>query len=82
MDEGRVIGNDGGIPWHLPADLKFFKSVTMGKPIIMGRSTYESIGRPLPGRTNIVITRNTEFQADGCRLAFSVLPVLKRLKRR
>ena len=72
MDEGRVIGNDGGIPWHLPADLKFFKSVTMGKPIIMGRSTYESIGRPLPGRTNIIITRNKEFQADGCRLTFSV----------
>jgi len=72
MDEGRVIGNEGGMPWHLPADLKFFKSVTMGKPIIMGRSTYESIGRPLPGRTNIVITRNTGFQAEGCRLAHSV----------
>jgi len=72
MDEGRVIGNDGGMPWHLPADLKFFKSVTMGKPMIMGRNTYESIGRPLPGRTSIVITRNKEFQAEGCRLAFSV----------
>ena len=72
MDEGRVIGNDGGMPWHLPADLKFFKSQTMGKPIIMGRSTYESIGKPLPGRTNIVITRNTGFQADGCQLAYSV----------
>ena len=72
MDEGRVIGNDGGMPWHLPADLKFFKSVTMGKPIIMGRNTYESIGRPLPGRTNIVITRNAEFQAEGCQIAYSV----------
>ena len=72
MDEGRIIGNDGGMPWHLPADLKFFKSVTMGKPMIMGRNTYESIGRPLPGRTNIVITRNTAFQADGCQLAYSV----------
>ena len=72
MDEGRVIGKEGGMPWHLPADLKFFKSITMGKPIIMGRSTYESIGRPLPGRTNIVITRNTDFQAEGCRLAHSV----------
>ena len=72
MDEGRVIGNEGGMPWHLPADLKFFKSVTMGKPIIMGRSTYESIGKPLPGRTNIVITRNADFQAEGCRVALSV----------
>lgn len=72
MDEGRVIGAEGGMPWHLPADLKFFKSVTMGKPIIMGRSTWESIGRALPGRTNIIITRNTHFQAEGCRLAHSV----------
>ena len=72
MDEGRVIGNDGGMPWHLPADLKFFKSMTMGKPILMGRSTYESIGRPLPGRTNIVITRNPTYQAEGCRLAHSI----------
>ena len=72
MDEGRVIGAEGGMPWHLPADLKFFKSVTMGKPIVMGRSTWESIGRALPGRTNIIITRNTRFQAEGCRLAHSV----------
>lgn len=72
MDEGRVIGNEGGMPWHLPADLKFFKSVTMDKPIIMGRSTWESIGKPLPGRTNIVVTRNTDFKAEGCRLAHSV----------
>ncbi len=72
MDEGRVIGNEGGMPWHLPADLKFFKSVTMGKPIIMGRSTYQSIGKPLPGRTNIVITHNSSFKADGCRLAHSI----------
>jgi dihydrofolate reductase len=72
MDEGRVIGAEGGMPWHLPADLKFFKSVTMGKPIVMGRSTWESIGRALPGRTNIIITRNTHFQAEGCRLAHSV----------
>ena len=72
LDEGRVIGSEGGMPWHLPADLKFFKSMTMGKPIIMGRSTWESIGRPLPGRTNIVITRNPSFHADGCRVAHSV----------
>ena len=54
------------MPWHLPADLKHFKSVTLGKPIIMGRKTYESIGRPLPGRQNIVISRNAEYQLDGC----------------
>ncbi|GBE45991.1 dihydrofolate reductase type 3 [bacterium BMS3Bbin11] len=72
MDEGRLIGNEGGMPWHLPADLKFFKSVTMGKPVIMGRSTWESIGKVLPGRTNIVITRNTTLQAEGCQLAHSV----------
>ncbi|GMR06357.1 MAG: type 3 dihydrofolate reductase [Gammaproteobacteria bacterium] len=72
MDEGRLIGNEGGMPWHLPADLKFFKSVTMGKPIIMGRSTWESIAKALPGRTNIVITRSTSYQAEDCRLAHSV----------
>ena len=53
MAANRVIGKDNDMPWHLPADLKHFKSVTMGKPVIMGRKTYESIGRPLPGRSNI-----------------------------
>ena len=72
LDEGLVIGNEGGMPWHLPADLKVFKAATMGKPIIMGRSTYESIGKALPGRTNIVITRNTDFEAAGCRVAHSI----------
>ncbi len=65
MADNNVIGVDNQLPWHLPADLKYFKSVTMGKPIIMGRKTFESIGRPLPGRQNIVITRNTEWSADG-----------------
>ena len=72
LDEGLVIGNEGGMPWHLPADLKVFKAATMGKPVIMGRSTYESIGKALPGRTNIVITRNTDFEAAGCRVAHSI----------
>ena len=72
LDEGLVIGNEGGMPWHLPADLKVFKAATMGKPVIMGRSTYESIGKALPGRTNIVITRNTDFEAAGCRVAYSI----------
>lgn len=66
MDENGVIGKNGKIPWHLSADLKRFKSLTMGHPIIMGRKTYESIGEPLPGRTNIVVSRNRSFFADGC----------------
>ena len=61
-----VIGRNNQLPWHLPQDLKYFKSVTLGKPVIMGRKTYESIGKPLPGRTNIVVTRNTDWlAADG-----------------
>lgn len=60
------------MPWHLPADLKHFKSLTMGKPIIMGRKTFQSIGRPLPGRTNIVISRNPEFGAEGVETAHSL----------
>jgi dihydrofolate reductase len=63
--ENGVIGRDNGLPWRLSGDLQYFKRVTMGKPVIMGRKTYESIGRPLPGRRNIVITRNPSFQADG-----------------
>lgn len=61
MAANRVIGKDNDMPWHLPADLKHFKSVTMGKPIIMGRKTYQSIGRALPGRRNIVLTRDPQF---------------------
>lgn len=60
-----VIGNNNQLPWHLPQDLKYFKAITLGKPVIMGRKTYESIGRPLPGRTNIVVTRSGDWQADG-----------------
>ena len=62
---GGAIGKDNALPWHLPADLKYFKSVTMGKPIVMGRKTFESIGRPLPGRQNIVLTRDTSWHVDG-----------------
>jgi dihydrofolate reductase len=61
-----VIGRDNALPWRLPADLAHFKKVTMGHPIVMGRRTYESIGKPLPGRKNIVITHNREYQAPGC----------------
>lgn len=65
MAKHRVMGFEGDMPWHLPADLKHFKTTTLGKPIIMGRKTYESLGRPLPGRENIVITRQSDFTADG-----------------
>ena len=65
MARNRVIGRNGDLPWQLPADLRHFKSVTMGKPIIMGRKTFESIGRPLPGRKNIVVTRRANFGSDG-----------------
>jgi len=65
MAANRMIGLDGAMPWHISADLKYFKQVTMGAPVIMGRKTYQSIGRPLPGRVNIVITRDTAFSADG-----------------
>ena len=61
----NVIGREGGMPWHLPEDLKRFKAITMGKPIIMGRLTHESIGRPLPGRRNIVVSGQAGFAAEG-----------------
>ena len=65
MDRNRLIGNSNQLPWHLPADFAHFKAVTMGKPIIMGRKTFESIGKPLPGRTNIVLSRNPDICFDG-----------------
>lgn len=65
MTVNRVIGKDNKMPWHLPEDLKHFKVTTMGKPIVMGRKTFESIGRPLPDRHNIVITRQKNFFAEG-----------------
>lgn len=64
-DKNQVIGYENKMPWHLPGDLQYFKDMTMGKPIIMGRKTFESIGRPLPGRRNIVITRNEAYSASG-----------------
>ena len=62
MARNGVIGREGGLPWHLPDDLRHFKRLTTGKPVIMGRRTFESIGRPLPGRDNIVLTRNEQGQ--------------------
>ena len=65
MGDNRAIGKDGGMPWHMPADLAHFKRVTMNKPMLMGRRTFESIGRALPGRDSIVVTRDTDWQAEG-----------------
>ncbi len=72
MAENRVIGRNNSLPWHLSEDLKYFKRVTMGSPIIMGRKTWESIGRPLPGRSNIVVTRNKDYQAEGAKVVESL----------
>lgn len=79
--ENGVIGRGNALPWHLPEDLRHFKRVTMGKPIVMGRRTYESIGKPLPGRTNIVITRNPAFQAPGVEVVSSFQQALRLAER-
>lgn len=72
MAHDRVIGKDNQMPWHLPADLAHFKRVTLGKPVLMGRKTFESIGRPLPGRRNLVISRNPDYQVEGIEVVGSV----------
>lgn len=77
MGHGRVIGLNNQLPWLLPADLKFFKAATMGKPIIMGRKTFESIGRNLPGRTNIVVTRNKKWKAEGAKVVHTLEKAIK-----
>ena len=71
-DEQGLIGKDNDLPWKLSADLQYFRRVTMGKPLIMGRNTHESIGRALPGRKNIVVSKNTDYQAEGCCVVHSV----------
>ncbi|MCJ7841141.1 dihydrofolate reductase [Lederbergia sp. NSJ-179] len=70
-DENGLIGRDNQLPWRLPADLHYFKETTMGHPVVMGRKTYESIGKPLPRRTNLVLTRDPSFQANGCEIFHS-----------
>ncbi|MDF3054171.1 MAG: dfrA3 [Gammaproteobacteria bacterium] len=72
LSTNYVIGKNNQLPWHLPADLAHFKGLTMGKSMLMGRKTYESIGRPLPGRRNIVISRRLDFRAEGCEVAHSL----------
>ncbi|NOL48803.1 dihydrofolate reductase [Pelistega europaea] len=75
-NQKHVIGKEGDMPWHLPADLAYFKKTTMGCPIVMGRKTRESLGRPLPGRLNIAITRDTSYQADGTKVVYSLSDAL------
>ena len=72
MDKNRLIGSQGDLPWRIPGELAYFKQVTMGKPIIMGRKTYESMGKPLPGRTNIVVTRNAQWQSESVTAASTI----------
>ncbi|GAJ69770.1 dihydrofolate reductase [Vibrio sp. JCM 18904] len=72
MADNRIIGKDNQMPWHLPADFAWFKRCTMGKPVIMGRKTYESIGRPLPGRLNIVISRDETLKIEGVTTVTSI----------
>lgn len=77
MDRNRLIGADNGLPWRLPADLRNFRAMTLGKPIVMGRRTHESLGRALPGRLNIVVTRNPDFvPRDAVRVAHSLCEAL------
>jgi dihydrofolate reductase len=76
MDRNRVIGVDNQLPWYLPEDLKFFKRMTQAKPLVMGRKTFQSIGRPLPGRLNIVVTRDPGFHHDGIRVCHDLAAAL------
>jgi dihydrofolate reductase len=77
MARNRTIGIDNSLPWRLPEDLKHFKALTMGHHIIMGRKTYESIGRPLPGRTTVIVTRDRGYLMDGCLIANSLDDAIK-----
>ncbi|MBM7602098.1 dihydrofolate reductase [Metabacillus crassostreae] len=77
MDENRLIGKDNQLPWHLPQDLAYFKRMTMNHKIVMGRKTYESIGRPLPGRENIILTRDHSYKMDGCKVLHSIEEILE-----
>ncbi|MGK0270631.1 MAG: dihydrofolate reductase [Cocleimonas sp.] len=77
MAKNNVIGLNNDMPWHLPADLQWFKKTTLGSPIIMGRKTYESIGRPLPGRLNIILSRDTELEIDGCTVVNTLKDAIK-----
>lgn len=72
MDKNKLIGQAGGMPWHVPGEMAYFKRVTLGKPVVMGRKTFESIGKPLPGRPNIVVTRDKDWRAEGVTIVHSL----------
>lgn len=78
--ENNVIGKDNKLPWHLPNDLKYFKNQTWGMPILMGRKTFESIGKPLPGRKSIVITRNNDWRHDGVEVVHSIEEAIQKAR--
>jgi dihydrofolate reductase len=80
MDGNGLIGKDNDLPWRLPADLKYFKKITTGKTVLMGRKTYSSIGRPLPNRRNIVVSRNNSFIADGCEIVSGISEAIELTK--
>lgn len=81
MGKNRVIGRDNKLPWHLPEDLKYFRGVTWGKPIVMGRKTFDSLGRPLPGRTNIVISNKAGLQIPGASVQTTIDAALQQASR-
>jgi dihydrofolate reductase len=80
MDQQGVIGKGGTLPWRLPADLKHFRAITWGKPVVMGRKTHESIGRPLPGRKNIVVSRDPDYSSPGCSVVHSIEQALAHIQ--
>lgn len=80
MDRNGLIGKDGGMPWYLPAELAYFRKTTMGYPIVMGRKTFESLGKPLPGRKNVVLTRNPDYRVTGAELMDDPDKVLERYR--
>nr|WP_236839517.1 type 3 dihydrofolate reductase [Beggiatoa leptomitoformis] len=76
MNPQRIIGFNNKMPWHLPADLSYFRRITMGKPMVMGRKTYESIGKPLPGRQTIILSHQLDLHVEGCQVIHSLAEVL------
>lgn len=80
LAENRVIGKDNDLVWHLPKDLKHFKSLTLGHPMVMGRKTFESFGKPLPGRTNIIVTRDKNYKVEGCIVVHSLQEGIEKAK--
>ncbi|HEY0828118.1 MAG TPA: dihydrofolate reductase [Bacilli bacterium] len=80
MDRNNVLGKDNKLPWRLPADLAYFRKLTMGHPILMGRKTYESIGKALPGRENVILTRDRQYDAEGCTIIHSLEEALLKYK--